>query len=104
MIELFIPKVAEDLALLDDAMKKRQYQSVKDTAHSMKSTLALFLLTDLTAICSTLEIEADGILKNNIAGFSEKALDGFRKLKVAISIISGYLIKIKDELYSSVAV
>jgi PAS domain S-box-containing protein len=104
MIKLFIPKVAEDLALLDDAMKKRQYQSVKDTAHSMKSTLALFLLTDLTAICSTLEIEADGILKNNIAGFSEKALDGFRKLKVEISIISGYLIKIKDELYSSVAV
>ncbi|HSJ68572.1 MAG TPA: PAS domain S-box protein [Anditalea sp.] len=102
MIELFIPKVAEDLGILDQAYENREYIIIKDITHGLKSSLSLFLLNDLVDICSLLEKEADEINKSLRNEFTPDAHIAYKKLKTDLYEASTLLEKLNIELYSSI--
>jgi len=101
MIELFIPRVAEELDLLEKAFKECDYLAIKNISHGMKSSLSLFLLKDMVDICSSLELEAIDIIKGIRQGFTSDAIIAYDKLKTDLKLTSGYLEIMNKELYSS---
>ncbi|MRX69748.1 GAF domain-containing protein [Flavobacterium resistens] len=58
MIDLFLDKIPSQTAQLEEAFKNEDHDTVKKLAHNMKSSLDIFMLTDLTNCLSTIEEEA----------------------------------------------
>jgi len=58
MINLFVEKIPNQAAQLDEAFKKTDYDSVKKLAHNMKSSMDIFMLQDLSNCLSIIEEEA----------------------------------------------
>ncbi|KAF2506962.1 response regulator [Flavobacterium zhairuonense] len=58
MIDLFIEKIPSQTAQLEEAFKNEEYDVAKKLAHNMKSSLDIFMLSDLTNCLSIIEEEA----------------------------------------------
>ncbi|WP_163407243.1 GAF domain-containing hybrid sensor histidine kinase/response regulator [Flavobacterium ajazii] len=58
MISLFIDKIPNQAAQLDEAFKNNDYDTVKKLAHHMKSSMDIFMLEDLSNYLSDIEEEA----------------------------------------------
>lgn len=58
MINLFIEKIPNQVAQLEEAFKKTDYDSVRKLAHNMKSSMDIFMLQDLSNCLSIIEEEA----------------------------------------------
>lgn len=58
MIGLFIEKIPEQNEQLLEALKNNDHETVKRTAHNMKSSIDIFMLTDLAHCLSIIEEEA----------------------------------------------
>ncbi|WP_026729686.1 GAF domain-containing hybrid sensor histidine kinase/response regulator [Flavobacterium denitrificans] len=58
MIDLFIEKIPSQTAQLEEAFKNEEHDTVKKLAHNMKSSLDIFMLSDLTNCLSIIEEEA----------------------------------------------
>lgn len=58
MIDLFLDKIPPQTAQLEEAFKNEDHDTVKKLAHNMKSSLDIFMLTDLTNCLSIIEEEA----------------------------------------------
>lgn len=58
MIDLFLDKIPNQTKLLEEAFKNNEYDTAKKLAHNMKSSLDIFMLTDLTNCLSVIEEEA----------------------------------------------
>ncbi|WP_343616987.1 ATP-binding protein [Flavobacterium sp.] len=58
MIEIFLEKIPEQDAELQEAFKNEDHETVKKVAHNMKSSLDIFLLEDLSNCVAILEQEA----------------------------------------------
>ncbi|WP_426485375.1 ATP-binding protein [Flavobacterium sp. 2] len=58
MIDLFLDKIPSQTAQLEEAFKNEDHDTVKKLAHNMKSSLDIFMLTDLTNCLSIIEEEA----------------------------------------------
>lgn len=58
MIDLFIEKIPNQVAQLQEAFDKNDTNTVKRTAHNMKSSIDIFMLEDISNYLSIIEIEA----------------------------------------------
>ncbi|RED26846.1 Hpt domain-containing protein [Flavobacterium cutihirudinis] len=58
MIGLFIEKIPEQSEQLLEALKNNDHETVRRTAHNMKSSIDIFMLTDLALCLSIIEEEA----------------------------------------------
>ncbi|WP_431241350.1 ATP-binding protein [Flavobacterium sp. P21] len=58
MIDLFIEKIPSQTVQLEEAFKNEEYDVAKKLAHNMKSSLDIFMLSDLTNCLSIIEEEA----------------------------------------------
>lgn len=58
MIDLFVAKIPEQSEQLLEAFKNNDNETVKRTAHNMKSSIDIFMLTDLATCLSIIEEEA----------------------------------------------
>jgi HPt (histidine-containing phosphotransfer) domain-containing protein len=58
MIALFIEKIPSEVAQLEEAFNNNNADRVKKLSHNMKSSLDMFMLTDLSNCLSILEEEA----------------------------------------------
>lgn len=58
MIKLFVEKIPEQAAELDEAFKNVDYEAVRREAHNMKSSVDIFLLEDLSSCLTIMEQEA----------------------------------------------
>jgi len=58
IIELFVETTSADLDLLEHAIQRKDYQSVKDIAHSIKGVSANFRFTDIQDTAREIEIKA----------------------------------------------
>lgn len=58
MIGLFIEKIPEQSEQLLEALKNNDHETVRRTAHNMKSSIDIFMLTDLALCLSVIEEEA----------------------------------------------
>ncbi|MXO07049.1 GAF domain-containing hybrid sensor histidine kinase/response regulator [Flavobacterium sp. HBTb2-11-1] len=58
MINLFIEKIPNQVAQLEEAFKETDYDSVRKLAHNMKSSMDIFMLQDLSNCLSIIEEEA----------------------------------------------
>jgi len=58
MINLFIEKIPNQVAQLEEAFKETDYDNVRKLAHNMKSSMDIFMLQDLSNCLSIIEEEA----------------------------------------------
>ncbi|WP_294959821.1 GAF domain-containing hybrid sensor histidine kinase/response regulator [uncultured Flavobacterium sp.] len=58
MVNLFVEKIPNQVAQLEEAFKNTDYDSVKKLAHNMKSSMDIFMLQDLSNCLSIIEEEA----------------------------------------------
>nr|WP_294781137.1 ATP-binding protein [uncultured Flavobacterium sp.] len=58
MIGLFIDKIPNQTAQLEEAFKQEDHDTVKKLAHNMKSSLDIFMLEDLSTCATVIEEEA----------------------------------------------
>jgi signal transduction histidine kinase/DNA-binding response OmpR family regulator len=58
MVHLFIEKIPAEFAQLEEEFKSNNHDKVKKLAHNMKSSLDMFMLTDLSHYLSIIEEEA----------------------------------------------
>ncbi|RVT73936.1 GAF domain-containing sensor histidine kinase [Flavobacterium sufflavum] len=58
MIDLFIEKIPNQVAQLQEAFDRNDTNTVKRTAHNMKSSIDIFMLEDISNYLSIIEIEA----------------------------------------------
>ncbi len=58
MINLFIEKIPSQSEQLIEAFNKNEHEATRKLAHNMKSSLDIFMLTDLTNCLNTIEEEA----------------------------------------------
>ncbi|MNL64256.1 Hpt domain protein [compost metagenome] len=58
MIDLFIEKIPNQTAQLEEAFHNSDHDTVKKLAHNMKSSLDIFMLTDLSNCAAIIEEEA----------------------------------------------
>jgi HPt (histidine-containing phosphotransfer) domain-containing protein len=58
MIGLFVTKTPEETATLKKGIAEKNYDTVKKTAHNMRSSLGMFNLDDLTECLLIIEAEA----------------------------------------------
>ena len=58
MIDLFIEKIPNQVAQLQEAFDRNDTNAVKRTAHNMKSSIDIFMLEDISNWLSIIEIEA----------------------------------------------
>ncbi|MBZ4041250.1 GAF domain-containing hybrid sensor histidine kinase/response regulator [Flavobacterium hibisci] len=58
MIDLFIQKIPNELAQLEEAFNSNDMESVKKLTHNMRSSLDIFMLKDLSNFLSIIEQEA----------------------------------------------
>ncbi|WP_035644361.1 ATP-binding protein [Flavobacterium sp. ASV13] len=72
MIDLFLDKIPSQTAQLEEAFKNEDHDAVKKLAHNMKSSLDIFMLTDLTNCLSIIEEEA---LNNKFTSESEDKIN-----------------------------
>lgn len=79
MIGLFINKIPTEVRLLEKAIAEKDYKSIKEITHNMRSSLLLFGLVDQAAYLDQIEKEATQ-LQLNIG-----TINGFDKVKQKIS-------------------
>ncbi|MHC0440225.1 ATP-binding protein [Flavobacterium sp. 3-210] len=72
MIDLFLDKIPSQTAQLEEAFKNEDHDAVKKLAHNMKSSLDIFMLTDLTNCLSIIEEEA---INNEFTSESENKIN-----------------------------
>ncbi|WPO77832.1 ATP-binding protein [Flavobacterium sp. KACC 22761] len=72
MIDLFLDKIPSQTAQLEEAFKNEDHDAVKKLAHNMKSSLDIFMLTDLTNCLSIIEEEA---INNEFTSESEDKIN-----------------------------
>jgi len=58
MIDLFVEKIPNQSAQLEEAFQKEDYENVNKLAHNMKSSMDIFMLQDLSNCLSIIEEEA----------------------------------------------
>jgi len=85
IINLFIEKIPVDVANLQKAFSRDDYDAVKRLTHNMKSSLDMFMLTDLSNCLSV--IEAEAILER----FTEMGEDEINTLASGIVDVVKYL-------------
>ncbi len=85
IINLFIEKIPVDTANLQDAFSRDDYDAVKRLTHNMKSSLDMFMLTDLSNCLSV--IEAEAVLER----FTAMAVDEVNTLQSGIVDVVKYL-------------
>jgi len=88
MIHLFLEKIPNQVAELEEAFKNNNHDSVKKLAHNMKSSLDIFMLEDLSKCASIIEEEA------SMNQFSTEILDKINYLSCGITEV----VKILKEL------
>ncbi|PXY43304.1 GAF domain-containing hybrid sensor histidine kinase/response regulator [Flavobacterium hydrophilum] len=88
MIHLFIEKIPNEVAQLEEAFNRNDLDSVKKLAHNMKSSFDIFMLEDLSHCLSVIEEEA------SIGQFSTESVD--RKNILHCGVIE--VVKILKEL------
>ncbi|WJS93199.1 ATP-binding protein [Flavobacterium johnsoniae] len=88
MIHLFLEKIPNQVAELEEAFKNNNHDSVKKLAHNMKSSLDIFMLEDLSKCASIIEEEA------SMNQFSTEILDKINYLSCGIAEV----VKILKEL------
>lgn len=86
MIYLFIDKIPDQVAQLQEAVHEKDYENVKRLAHNMKSSLDIFLLKDLTNSLSVIEEEAElesftAETKEKMNNLSEEIIEVIKSLK-----------------------
>lgn len=79
MIHLFLEKIPNQVAELDEAFKNDDHDTVKKLAHNMKSSLDIFMLEDLSKCVSIIEEEA------SMNQFSTEILDKINILHCGIT-------------------
>ncbi|HNR06687.1 MAG TPA: PAS domain S-box protein [Saprospiraceae bacterium] len=95
MIELFIQKTPQDIELLEKALQEPDYNTVKNIAHKLKSTFALFKLDESLIPLSQIETEAGN------PPLSIRALEGFASIKQKLEEIMLGLQAILEQDYLS---
>lgn len=88
MMALFIAKIPNDVNELEAAFHKNDYDTVRKLAHNMRSSMDIFLLTDLTVCLSVIEQEA---LQNQ---FTTETVNAINILQCGVSEV----VKILNEL------
>ncbi|WET03102.1 GAF domain-containing hybrid sensor histidine kinase/response regulator [Flavobacterium sp. YJ01] len=88
MIHLFLEKIPNQVAELEEAFKNNNHDSVKKLAHNMKSSLDIFMLEDLSKCASIIEEEA------SMNQFSTEILDKINYLSCGIAEV----VKVLKEL------
>jgi signal transduction histidine kinase/DNA-binding response OmpR family regulator len=88
MIALFIEKIPAEVTQLEDAFNNNDTDKTKKLAHNMKSSLDMFMLTDLSACLAIIEQEAV------LGTFTSEAAD---KINILICGINE-VVKILNEL------
>ncbi|QSW89302.1 response regulator [Flavobacterium endoglycinae] len=89
MIEIFLEKIPEQDAELQEAFKNEDHETVKKVAHNMKSSLDIFLLEDLSNCAAILEQEASAGI------FTTESIDKIEILHCGIIEV----VKVLKELY-----
>lgn len=89
MIEIFLEKIPEQDAELQEAFKNEDHETVKKVAHNMKSSLDIFLLEDLSNCAAILEQEASAGI------FTTESVDKIEILHCGIIEV----VKVLKELY-----
>ncbi|TDP03204.1 ATP-binding protein [Flavobacterium sp. 245] len=78
MINLFLEKIPSQTEQLIEAFKNGEHDTAKKLAHNMKSSLDIFMLTDLTNCLNTIEEEA------SFGEFTSETADKINILKCGI--------------------
>lgn len=88
MISLFLEKIPNEAAQLEEAIHKNDIDTAKKLSHTMKSSLDIFMLKDLSNYVSTIEKEA------NLGQFSTETIGKINTLRSEIIEIISILKKI----------
>jgi CheY-like chemotaxis protein len=88
MISLFLEKIPNEVAQLEEALHKNDVDTAKKLSHTMKSSLDIFMLKDLSNYVSIIEKEA------NLGEFSTETVGKINTLRSEITEIISILKKI----------
>lgn len=85
-IDLFLEEVPKDLSIMNEAVTKTDYSTIKGCAHKLKSTISLMGIHDLMPVVEEMEvlgkakenIERIKILNQSLNRLCEKAMDEMR--------------------------